>query len=107
MRRAEVNVEVCHVVERGKSTKKQKPKGKKQSKKSPAKRKRPKPIESDWETAVSEWEDEDELNESQYLQGDLGLTLVRKRSAEQMLLGTKLGNEPVAKRLRTGVHEVD
>ena len=109
MLRAEVNVEVCHVEEQGKSTKKQQTKGKKRPKKTRTTRKKPKPVDSDWETetAVSGWEDEDELNASQYLQGDddPGFTLVRKRSMEDTLSDTELGNRPVAKRTRTSVHD--
>jgi hypothetical protein len=110
MLRANVNVEVCHVEEQGKSTKKRQTKGKKRSKKT---RKKPKLVESDWESesAVSGWEDEeDELNASQCLQGDdIGFTLVRKRSesVEGTLPGMELGDGPMVKRPRTGVHEAD
>lgn len=110
MLRANVNVEVCHVEEQGKSTKKRQTKGKKRSKKT---RKKPKLVESDWESesAVSGWEDEeDELNASQCLQGDdIGFTLVRKRSesVEGTLPDTELGDGPMVKRPRTGVHEAD
>jgi Fanconi-associated nuclease 1 len=110
MQRADVNVEVCHVEEQSKSTKKRQTKGKKGSKKT---RKKPKPVESDWESeiAVSGWEDEeDELNASQYLEGDdPGFTLIRKRSEsmEDTLPGTELGDRPVAKRQRTGVRKAD
>lgn len=108
MQRAEVNVEVCHVEEQGKSsTTKRQTKGKKRSKKTRATRKKLKPVDSDvetTETVISGWEDEDELNASQYLQGDdQGSTLVRKRSAED----TELGNKPSAKRPRTSMHEAD
>ncbi|KAH9997581.1 hypothetical protein BJV77DRAFT_983478 [Russula vinacea] len=108
MLRANVNVEVCHVEEQGKSTKKRQTKGKKRSKKT---RKKPKLVESDWESesAVSGWEgEEDELNASQYLQGDdTGFTLVRKRSesVEGTLPCTELGDRPMVKRLRKGMHE--
>jgi hypothetical protein len=114
MQRAEVNVEVCHVEERGKSTAKPRQtqgKGKKRSKKTRATRKKPKPVDSDVETTesvISGWEDEDELNASQYLQGDdQGSTLVRKRSVEVTVRGTELGNKPAAKRPRTSMHEAD
>jgi Fanconi-associated nuclease 1 len=109
MQRAEVNVEVCHVGEQGKSTTKRQTKGKnlKRSKKTRATRKKPKPVDSDvetTETVISGWEDEDELDASQYLQGDdQGSTLVRKRSAED----TELGDKPTAKRPRTSMHEAD
>jgi hypothetical protein len=105
MLRAKVDVEVCHVEEQGKSTKKRQNKGKKR-----ARRKKPKPVDSDWETetVMSGSEDEDELDASQYLQGDdPGFTLIRKRSAEDTLPGTELGNKPAAKRSRTSVHEAD
>ncbi|KAI0295465.1 VRR-NUC domain-containing protein [Russula brevipes] len=107
MQRAVVDVEVCHVEEQGKSTKKRQMKGKKRPKKSQATRKKPKPVDSDWETetVASVWEGEDELNASQYLDG--GDLDVRKRSAEDNLSGSELGNEPVAKRRRTGVLETD
>jgi hypothetical protein len=77
-----------------------------------ATRKKPKPVDSDvetTETVISGWEDEDELNASQYLQGDdQGSTLVRKRSAEDTVRGTEMGNKPAAKRPRTStVHEAD
>jgi fanconi-associated nuclease 1 len=110
MLRANANVEVCHVEEQGKSTKKRQTKGKKRSKKT---RKKPKLVESDWESesAVSGWEgEEDELNASQYLQGDdTGFTLVRKRSesVEGTLPCTELGDRPMVKRLRKGMHETD
>lgn len=100
MLRAKVNVEVCHVEEHGKTAKKRQTKGKTR-----AKRKKPKSVDSDWETetAASGWEGEDELNASQYLQGDdPDLALVRKRPAEDTLPGIELGNGPVAKRTRTG-----
>jgi Fanconi-associated nuclease 1 len=107
MQRAEVKVEVCHVEEQGKSTTKTKrqTKGKKRSKKT---RKKPKLVDSDAETLISGWEDEDELNASQCLQGDdRGSTLVRKRSVEDTVRGTELGNKPAAKRPRTSVDEAD
>jgi Fanconi-associated nuclease 1 len=111
MQRAEVNVEVCHVEEQGKSTTKRQTKGKKRSKKTRATRKKPKPVDSDvetTETVISGWEDEDELDASQYLQGDdQGSTLVRKRSVEDTMCGTELGNKPAAKRPRTSMHEAD
>jgi Fanconi-associated nuclease 1 len=107
MQRAEVNVEVCHVEEQGKSTAKRQTKGKKTR----ATRKKPKPVDSDvetTETVISGWEDEDELNPSQYLQGDdQGSTLVRKRSVEDTARGTELGNKPTPKRRRTSIHEAD
>jgi Fanconi-associated nuclease 1 len=110
MQRAEVNVEVCHVEEQGKSTTKRQGKGKKRSKKT---RKKPKLVDSDVETTetlISGWEgsSEDELNASQYLQGDdQGSTLVRKRSVEDTERGTELGNKPAAKRPRTSMREAD
>jgi hypothetical protein len=111
MQRAEVNVEVCHVEEQGKSTAKRQTKGKKRSKKTRATRKKPKPAGSDVETTesvISGWEDEDELDASQYLQGDAqGSTLVRKRSAEDTVRGTELGNKPTGKRPRTSMREGD
>jgi hypothetical protein len=114
MQRAEVNVEVCHVQEQGKSTtmRQTRGKGKKRSEKTRALRKQPKPVDSDVETTeavISGWEDEDELNASQYLQGDdQGSTLVRKRSVEGTAVGgTELGNKPAAKRRRTSMHEAD
>jgi hypothetical protein len=105
MQRAVVDVEVCHVEEQGKSTKKRQMKGKKRPRKSQATRKKPKPVDPDWETAASVWEDEDELNASQYLDG--GDPDVKKRSAEENLPGSELGDEPVAKRRRTRVLETD
>ena len=111
MQRAEVDVEVCHVEEQGKSTTKRQTKGKKRSKKTRARRKKPKLADSDVETAesvISGWEDEDELDASQYLQGDAqGSTLVRKRSVEDTVRGTELGNKPTAKRPRTSMREGD
>ncbi|KAI0282107.1 VRR-NUC domain-containing protein [Russula aff. rugulosa BPL654] len=111
MQRAEVSVEVCHVEEQGKSTTKRQTKGKKQSKKRRATRKKPKPVDCDvetTETVISGWEDEDELNASQYLQGDdQGSTLVRKRSVEDTMRGTELGNKLTPKRPRTSMHEAD
>ena len=109
MQRAEVNVEVCHVEEQDESNQRRQAKGKGRTKKSKAKRKRPKPIESDWETdsniGVSGWEEDDELNASQYLPGnDSGLTPVRKRSADTPP-DTELRNQPVVKRQRTSVYE--
>jgi hypothetical protein len=109
MLRAEVSVEVCHVEEQGKSTRKRQTKGKKRSKKTQTTRKKPKRVDSDWvtETAVSGWEDDDDLNASEYLQGgDPGLTLIRKRSVEDTLPSTESGNS-MPKRPRTRVHEVD
>lgn len=106
MQRAEVNVEVCHVEEPDKSSDKRQTKSRGRSK---AKRKKRKPAESDWETEamVSGWEDEDELDASQYLPVvDTGLTLVRKRSAESFT-GAELGGRPVAKRPRTRLYEAD
>jgi hypothetical protein len=106
MQRAEVNVEVCHVDEQNKSSEERHTKGKARSK---AKRKKPKPAESDWETEamVSGWEDEDELDASQYLPVvDTGSTLVRKRSAESFA-GAELGGRPVVKRARTRLYEAD
>lgn len=106
MLRAKVDVEVCHVQEQGKSTKKRQAKGKKRAKTTRATRKKAKLVDSETETVVSGWEDEDELNGSQHLQGDSpGFILMGKRSAEGALPGTELGN-PVAKRPRI-VHEVD
>ncbi len=110
MQHAEVSVEVCHVEEQGKSTKQQ-TKGKKPSKKTRATRKKPRLVDSDLETTetvISGWEDEDELDASQYFQGDdPGSTLVRKRSVEDTVPGTELGNRRTAKRPRTSVHEAD
>ena len=113
MQRAEVNVEVCHVEEQesDKSNERRQGKGK-GLKKSKIKRKKPKPVESDWETdseiaVLSGWEGEDELNASQYLPGDdSGPSLVRKRPAESSL-DSELGDQPLMKRHRTGVHEAD
>ena len=115
MQRAEVNVEVCHVEEqdKGKSTAKRQTKGKKRSsKKTRATRKKPKlVVDSDVETTesvISGWEDDDELDASQYHQGDdQGRIQVRKRSVEDTVRGTELGNKPTAKRRRTSVHEAD
>lgn len=108
MQRAEVNVEVCHVEEQGKSTTKRQTKGKKRPKKTRATRKKPKPVDSDVETTdtvISGWEDEDELDASQYLQGDdQDSALVRKRSVEDTMRGTEL-NKPAAKRPRTSIHD--
>jgi len=109
MQRAEVDVELCHVEEQGKSTTKRQTKGKKRSKKT---RKKPKVVDSDVETTeslISGWEeDEDELDASQYLQGDdQGGTSVRKRSAEDAMRGTDFGNNPAGKRPRTSTHEAD
>jgi hypothetical protein len=107
MQRAEVSVEVCYVEEEDSEGKRTTTK-KKRPKKSHATKKTRKPAESDWETPVSEWEDEDELNASQYLQaGDVDLTPVRKRSVNESLAGIDVGNEPAAKRLRTSGYEVD
>ena len=106
MQRAEVNVEVCHVEELDKSNNKRQTKGKGRSK---AKRKKPKPAESDWETEVmvSGWEDEDQLDASQYLLMDAtGPTVARKRSAESFT-GAELGGRPVVKRPRTSLYEAD
>lgn len=114
MQRAEVNVEVCHVQEHGKSTAKRQTKGKNKTRSKTqatqkTTRKKPKPVDSDvdseTETVISGWEDDDdELDASQYLQGDdQDSTLVRKRSVED----TELGNKPAAKRPRTIMHEVD
>ena len=111
MQRAEVNVEVCHVEAQGKSTTKRQTKGKKRSRKTPATRKKPKPVDSDvgtTDTVISGWEDEDELDASQYLQGDdQGSTLVRKRSVEDTMRDTELGNKRAGKRPRTSMHEAD
>jgi len=107
MRRAEVNVEVCRVEEQDKSNEKRQTKGRERSKKSKTTRKKRKPVESDWETesVASGWEDEDELNASQYLPvDDPVLTLVRKRSASP---STELGNKPAMKRARTSAYEAD
>jgi hypothetical protein len=111
MQRAGVNVEVCHVAEQDESNERRKAKGKGRSKKSRARRKNLKPInlnlETDSNTTVSGWEDEDELTESQYLPGDdPGLTLVRKRSTSTSP-DTELGNQPVVKRQRICVYKVD
>ena len=111
MQRAEVSVEVCHVEEQDRSSeKKQKTIKNKRPKRSHtrATRKKQKPVESDWETPVSEWEDEDELDASQYLQGgDPDLRLVRKRPAKETSPGIELGNGPAVKRQRTSGHEMD
>jgi hypothetical protein len=103
MQRAEVSVEVCYVEEQGKSSEKKKTTSKKKrSKKSQTTKKRQDLVVSDWETPVSEWEDEDELNASQYLQGsDVDPTLVRKRRVEETSPGIEIGNEPTTKRPRT------
>ena len=106
MLRAMVDVEVCHVEDQGKSTKKRQTKGKKRAKTTRTTRKKTKPVDSETETMVSGWEDEDELKASQLLQGDdPGFILIEKRSAEGTFPGTELEN-PVAKRPRI-VHEVD
>jgi hypothetical protein len=108
MLRAKVDVELCHVEDQGKSTKKRQTKGKKRAKTTRATRKKAKPVDSETETMVSGWEDEDELNAPQLLQGDdPGFILIEKRSAdsEGTLPGTESGN-PVAKRPRI-VYEVD
>ena len=111
MLRAEVSVEVCHVEEQGKSTRKRQTKGKKRSKKTQTTRKKPKRVDSDWETetAVSGWEDDDDLNASECLQGDdPGLTLIRKRSVEDTLPSTESGNSMTKRpRTRVTVQEVD
>ena len=109
MQRAEVSVEVCHVEEQDRSSeKKQTTIKNKRSKRSHSTRKKKKSIESDWETPVSEWDDEDELDASQYLQGgDPDLTLIRKRSAKETSPGIELGNGPAVKRLRTSGYEMD
>lgn len=114
MQRAEVTVEVCHVEEQGKSTTtKGQAKGKKRSSNTRATRNKPKPVDSDVETTesvISGWEDDDELNASQYLQGDdQGSTVVRKRAAEDTVRGTELENKPTTtrKRTRTSIHEAD
>jgi|SRR5712671_6005797 len=103
MQRAEVNVEVCHVEEQGKSAKKRQSKRKKKSGKSQATRKKSKSSDSDRETemAAADWEEEDELNASQYLQEQEShchpdLTMIGKRSADETL-----PPEPVAKRARS------
>ncbi len=102
MQRAEVTVEVCHVVEElGESSKKQRTTIKKWSTRSKPKLKKAKRVDSDWEKPVSEWE-EDELNASQYLhKDDLNFALIRKRSAEAISPSVKSENGPVVKRLRT------
>ncbi|KAI9460027.1 VRR-NUC domain-containing protein [Russula earlei] len=94
MQRAEVSVEVCHVAELG--TKRQiTGNGKKKSR---AARRKPKPVDREAETVISVWEEEDELDASQYLQeSDLDVTLAKKRSADETL-----PREPVAKRLAIG-----
>ena len=103
MQRAEVTVEVCYVEELGEPSKKQRTTIKKRSTRSKAKRKKAKPVDSDWETPASEWE-EDELDASQTLQeDDLNLALVRKRSAEDTSPGVDSKNRPAVKRLRTEV----
>ena len=112
MLRADVDVEVCHVKEQGKSsTTKRQTKGKKRSKDTRATRKKPKPVDSDLETietVISGWEEDDELNASQYLQGDdQGSTLARKRSVEDTVSDTELGNMPAAKRPRTSMQGAD
>ena len=107
MQRAEVTVEVCHVVEKsGEPPKKQRTTIKKRSLRSKPKWKKAKQVDSDWETPVSEWEEEDELNASQYLQED-DLVLVRKRPAEDTSPGgANSENRPAAKRLRTDLPEI-
>jgi hypothetical protein len=109
MQRAEVSVEVCHVEDRDKpSNKKQTTSKTKRSTRSQTKKRKQKPVESDWETPESEWEDEDELDISQDLQvGDLDLARVRKRSADEISPSIDFGNEPATKRLRTSRYEVD
>jgi hypothetical protein len=109
MQRAEVIVEVCHVAEEsGEPCKKQRTTIKKRSPRSKPKRKKAKQVDSDWETPESEWEEEDELNASQYLQeDDLNLALVRKRPAEDTSPGgANSENGPAAKRLRTDLPEM-
>lgn len=104
MQRAEVTVEVCHVGELGEQlSKKQRTTIKKGSTRPKPKRKKAKQDDSDWETPVSEWEVEDELDASQSPQEDeLQVVLVRKRSAED----TSPGIGPAAKRLRTDLPEI-
>jgi hypothetical protein len=107
MQRAEVTVEVCYVEELGESSKNQRTMTKKRPMRSKPKRKKVKLEDSDWETPVSEWEEDDELDASQNLQeGDLNLDLVRKRSAEDTWPGTDLEKRPAAKRLRTELPEI-
>lgn len=109
MQRAEVTVEVCHVVEEsGEPSKKRRTTIGKRSRRSKPKLKKAKQVDSDWETPTSEWEEEeDELNASQYLQEDnLNPALVKKRSAEDTLPGTNSENGPAAKRLRTDLPEI-
>jgi hypothetical protein len=102
MQRAEVSVEVCHVEEQDKSSNKRQITSKtKRSTRSQAKKRKQKPVESDWETPESEWEDEDELAVSQDLQVadlDLYFARVRKRSADGISHNI---DEPATKRLRT------
>jgi Fanconi-associated nuclease 1 len=106
MQRAEVTVEVCYVEELGEPSKNQRKAIKKRSTRSKPKRK-VKLVDSDWETPVSEWEDDDELDASQNLQeDDLTLDPVRKRSAEDTLPGIDLEKRPAAKRLRTELPEI-
>ena len=109
MQRAEVSVEVCHVEEQDKpSNKKQTTSKTMRSTRSQAKKRKQKPVESDWETPESEWEDEDELAVSQDLQvGNLDFARVRKRSADEISSNIDFGNEPVTKRLRTSRYGVD
>lgn len=107
MQRAEVTVEVCYVEELGEPSKKQRTKIKKRSTRSKPKRKKAKLVDSDWETPASEWEEDDELDASQYLQeDDLNLALVRKRSAEDTSLDINSENRHAVKRLRTERPEI-
>lgn len=112
MQRAEVTVEVCYVEELGEPSKNQRTMIKKRSTRSKPKRKQIKQVDSnsDWETPVSEWEEDDELDASQTLQeDDLNLDqldLVRKRSAEDTSPGIDLEKRPAAKRLRTELPEI-
>ena len=112
IQRAEVTVEVCYVEELGEPSKNQRTMIKKRSTRSKPKRKQIKQVDSnsDWETPVSEWEEDDELDASQTLQeDDLNLDqldLVRKRSAEDTSPGIDLEKRPAAKRLRTELPEI-
>ena len=107
MQRAEVTVEVCYVEELGEPSKNQRTMIKKRSTRSKPKRRQVEQVDSDWETPVSEWEQDDELDASQTLQeDDLDLDLVRKRSAEDTSPSIDLEKRPAAKRMRTELSKI-
>ena len=107
MQRAEVTVEVCYVEELGEHSKNQRTMIKKRSTRSKPKQRQVEQVDSDWETPVSEWEQDDELDASQTLQeDDLDLDLVRKRSAEDTSPNIDLEKRPAAKRMRTELSKI-